>query len=44
MKIYFIFCLYLFFLTIINGYILRSEELGRKCKINFKKKVNYLLK
>ena len=38
MKIYFIFCLYLFFLTIINGYILRSEELGRECKINFKKK------
>ncbi len=37
MKIYFIFCLFLFFLTIINGYTLRSEELDRECKIDFKK-------
>ena len=37
MKIYFIFCLFLFFLNIINGYTLRSEELGRECKIDFKK-------
>ena len=37
MKIYFIFYLFLFFLSIINGYTLRSEELGRECKIDFKK-------
>ena len=37
MKIYFIFCLFLFFLNVINGYTLRSEELGRECKIDFKK-------
>ena len=37
MKIYFIFCLFLFFLSVINGYTLRSEELGRECKIDFKK-------
>lgn len=37
MKTYFIFYLFLFFLSIINGYTLRSEELGRECKIDFKK-------
>ena len=37
MKIYFIFCLFLFFSSIINGYTLRSEELDRECKIDFKK-------
>ena len=37
MKTYFIFCLFLFFLSIINGYTLRSEELGEECKIDFKK-------
>jgi hypothetical protein len=37
MKTYFIFYLFLFFLSTINGYILLSEELGRECKIDFKK-------
>lgn len=37
MSLYVFFYLFLFFLTVINGYTLRSEELGRKCKIDFKK-------
>ena len=42
MRLYIFFYLFLFFLNIINGYTLRSEELGRECKIDFK--MNYLLK
>ena len=38
MRVYFILYLFLFFLNIINGYTLRSEELDRECKIDFKKK------
>lgn len=37
MRLYVFFYLFLFFLTVINGYTLRSEELGRECKIDFKK-------
>jgi len=37
MEKYVIFIYFLFFLTVVNGYILRSDELNRKCKIDFKK-------
>lgn len=37
MRLYIFLYLFLFFLSIINGYTLRSEELGRECKIDFNK-------
>ena len=38
MRLYVFFYLFLFFSTIIDGYILRSDELKRKCIIDFKNK------